>query len=406
MHIAFVARRYWPAIGGMETFVRHLALDLGRRHEVTVLAHRIDNGPTTRLTDSLRPPPSFEAFEDGPVRVQPLRISVARRTVLAPLYAQVVPGLRRFAYGRLRMGAAALYARAVAPVVADQIRSADALHMWGGDLLAAAAVRAARLRRIPVMVTPFAHRGAWGDDIASAATYRRANRVISLLQTDANVYRDLGIQEDRLATCGVCSPAMAAGGGHAIRRRYGIKGPLVLFLGVRRPYKGFDLLLEAARRVAIQDSQITFAFVGPGPRLPADTDARTVDVGQVDDLKRAAWLDASDLLCLPSDGEIFPVSILEAWSLRKPVVTSDIPCLREVVGSAHGGVVVPRNPQLLAQAILDLLADPNKLHAMGAAGHAWWAAHNTVKAVADWHEYLYMSLVRPRVAEETVACAP
>jgi glycosyltransferase involved in cell wall biosynthesis len=181
---------------------------------------------------------------------------------------------------------------------------------------------------------------------------------------------------------------------------------LVLYLGVRRPYKGFELLVEAARRVAAEAPQTTFAFVGPGPRLAAtNTSARILDIGPVDDLGRAAWLDAADLLCLPSEGEIFPVSILEAWSLRKPVLTSDIPSLRELVGKAKGGLTVPRNSYAIAQAILDLLANPSRLAAMGESGHMFWAGRHTVRAVADWHERLYVSLAKPSLAAEAVACA-
>ena len=396
MRVVYVARRYWPTIGGQESFVRQLALDIGARHEVTVLAQRIDDGPATRLSDSLHRGPSFAAFEDGPVRVEPLRVSSARQIVLTPLLLQVVPGLRRYAYGRVRILAAALYAWTVAPLIARHIERADAIHIWGGDLLAMAAVRAARLAKVPLVITPFAHRGQWGDDPASAMAYRLANRVISLLESDAKLYRDLGVPEDRLLTHGVCSPAMSTGGGPAIRERYGITGPLVIYLGVRRPYKGVDLLLEAARNVAAQAPQVTFAFVGPGPRLStANGSDRILDVGPVDDLTRAAWLDAADLLCLPSAGETFGVSILEAWSLRKPVLTSDIPSLREVVEGASGGVAVPRNSPAIAQAVLGLLADPLKLRAMGEAGHAFWAKHYTVSAVAHWHEELYTALMKP-----------
>ena len=118
MRIAFVARRWWPAMGGGETFARHLARGLAEVHEVTVLAHRVDHGPTTRLTDSLRQPPSFKPFDDGAVRVVPMRIPPARQAALAPLVAHVTPGLRRYAYGRTRAAAGRLYARVVGPVIA------------------------------------------------------------------------------------------------------------------------------------------------------------------------------------------------------------------------------------------------------------------------------------------------
>src|SRR3954468_23358734 len=102
MRIVFVARAYWPAIGGVEGFVRQLARALAERHEVTVLAQRADAGESNRLTDSLDPPPPFEAFSDGGVRVEQIRVPPARLALLAPLAYQAQPGLRGSASGANR----------------------------------------------------------------------------------------------------------------------------------------------------------------------------------------------------------------------------------------------------------------------------------------------------------------
>jgi glycosyltransferase involved in cell wall biosynthesis len=402
MRILFVARRYWPAVGGVESFLRQLAHELARRHELTVLAHRIDNGPSERMTDSLRPPPSFEPFRDGNVLVLPLRLSPRERFFLAPLASHVVPGLRRYAYGRARVGAASLYAAVVAPTIARAGRDADVLHMWGSDLVAAAAVRAARQLDIPSVVTPFAHRGQWGDGPADAFAYRAADRVIGLLDIDAEIYRDLGVAEERLTVCGVCSPGVRAGAGVALRERYGISGPLVLFLGVRRPYKGFDLLLEAASIVGSRLEGITFAFVGPGaPMTAAARGVRLIDVGAVDDDTKDGWLEAADLLCLPSRGEIFPVSILEAWSIGTPVLVSDLPTLSELVEKSGGGATAPLDPGAMADKIVALLGDSERLVELGEAGKRFWSTQCTPERVAAWHEQLYESIS----AREDALCA-
>jgi glycosyltransferase involved in cell wall biosynthesis len=403
MRLLYVARRYWPAVGGVESYLRHLAHAIGERHQLTVLAQRVDNGPSSRLDDSLRPPPSFAPFRDGPVRVEPLIIPAARRMMLAPLAAHVVPGLRRYAYGPSRHLAASLHANVVAPALATRLRSADLVHMWGSDLLAATVMRAARLAGVPGVITPFAHRGQWGDDAASAMAYRTADRVVALLHAEAETYRDLGTPQARLDVCGVCSPGVASSGAEDIRRRHGIVGPLVLYLGVRRPHKGFDVLLEAVPHLARSHPQAVIAFVGPGPRLASSAAAiRVLDIGAVDDEQRAAWLSAADLLCLPSSGEIFPMAVLEAWSVATPVVTSDLPTLQELVGTAGGGVTVSRDPRTLGTAIAGLLDDPARLQAMGRAGRAFWAAKHTPEAVARWHESLYEALVTSR---GTLACA-
>jgi glycosyltransferase involved in cell wall biosynthesis len=121
----------------------------------------------------------------------------------------------------------------------------------------------------------------------------------------------------------------------------------------------------------------------------------------VDERERAGWLEAADLFCLPSEGEIFPVSILEAWSVRTPVLTSDLPTLDELLGQARGGVTAPRHPRALADAILALLADPERLRAMGESGYTFWASRHTVERVAAAHEAVYASLT----ATEATACA-
>jgi glycosyltransferase involved in cell wall biosynthesis len=390
MRILHVARRYWPAVGGIESFLRHHATALARDHEVTVLAQRIDNGPHERLSDSLRPPPSFEPFADGDVRVEPLRVPIARRALMMPLVSHVTPVLRRYAYGRSRVPAAALLARATAPVIAEHASGADVIHMWAGDLLASAAVEAGRLAGVPTVVTPFAHRDQWGYDPASVAAYRRADRVLALLHDEADLYRQLGVPAGSLRVSGVCSPGVVAGGGRALRRRHGIDGPLVLFLGARRPYKGADLLLEAAEDVAAGRPDVTFAFVGPGDELTTDrATARLIDAGVVPDDERADWLDAADLLCLPSQAEIFPSSMLEAWSVGTPALTSDIPTLRELIKRSGGGATAARERAPLAAELVELLAQPDRLAAMGDAGRRFWADGFTPEKVARWHEDVY-----------------
>jgi glycosyltransferase involved in cell wall biosynthesis len=392
--LLFVCRRYWPAIGGVETFLRDLARALGENHRVKVLAHTVANTPTGRLTDSLRPPPTFVPFSDGPVRVEPLRISLGRRAAMAPLITQAVPVLRRYAYGRARLVAARLYASTVAPVIAQHGQSADVVHMFGSDLVAAAAMRAAGLLGVPGVVTPFAHRRQWGVGPADAAAYRAATCVIAQLEADADLYRDLGVPQERLAICGVGSPGVPAGHGAAIRERFGISGPLVLFLGVRRPYKGFDRLVDAAPFVTSKRSDVTFAIVGPGPKLshiPAD--ARIIDVDRkVPDLERAGWLEAADVLCVPSEGESFGAVVTEAWSVGTPAIVADIPTSRELVSKARGGLAVSPEPRSLAAAILGLVSDPDQARALGESGRSYWSAHYTVSAVAHRHERLYASL--------------
>ena len=395
MRIVFVARAYWPAVGGVESFVRLLARALGSTHELTVIAQRADTGESTRLTDSLQPPPEFEPFRDESVTVKQFRVPPSRRLLLTPLIHQIVPGLRRYAFGRSRIAAAEFFARVTAPLLHEELQAADVVHVFGGDLIKGAALRAAHAVGVPAVITPFVHPGQWGDDPASARFYRQADKVIGLLEADARICRQLGVADERLAVCGVCSPALPVGGGVGIRRRLGLAGPVILFLGARRAYKGVDLLLRSAEIVARSRRDVTFVFAGPGASLRSgDHAAQVLDVGMVDEDDRAAWLEAADVLCLPSAAEIFPVSFLEAWSVGTPVLSSDIPPLVELTDRSGGGIAVRRDPDALAGAIIDLCDDPAAARRLGAAGKRFWEAGHTPTAVAEWHERLYADLAR------------
>jgi phosphatidyl-myo-inositol dimannoside synthase len=399
MRLVFLAGRYWPALGGVELLVHHVANALAERHEVTVIAHRIDDSPTDRLSDSLHHPPPFAPFNDGTVRVVPVDMPSSARFRLLPLGLQVVPIAGRYAFGRMRVALAGWSSQVMSRVLAQHVRGADLLHIWATDLIAANGVGAARRAGVPVVITPFVHPGQWGYDPGSVRTYRRADRVLGLLNVERELFAGLGVPQERIAVCGSCTPGVRTGGGAALRERLGLSGPLVLFLGARRPYKGHDLLLAAAAELKSSLPDAVFAFVGPGDPLPIEQlGPNVVDGGVVDDQERGTWLEAADLLCLPSAHEIFPLSLLEAFSARTPALVSDLPPLRELMVRSGGGRVVARTVPAIAAMLREMLGDPAALRRMGEAGHAFWAEGFTPDAVARCHERIYESIVDDREA--------
>jgi glycosyltransferase involved in cell wall biosynthesis len=69
-------------------------------------------------------------------------------------------------------------------------------------------------------------------------------------------------------------------------------------------------------------------------------------------------LAAADIFVLPSLWEGLPYVIVEAASLGKPIVATDIDGVREVVRSGETGVLVPpRDPGRLAAALIMVLGD-------------------------------------------------
>lgn len=152
---------------------------------------------------------------------------------------------------------------------------------------------------------------------------------------------------------------------------------LILSVGRLVPYKGFDVLIRAARHLS-DDALVV--IVGGGPlkdELQANIDAagvahRVVLAGRLSDAALQALFSSARLYCMPSTyrAEAFGVVLLEAMAYGVPIVATEIPGSAVPWVNAHGvsGVNVPVNdPEALAAACNDILASGEK-HATFAQG--------------------------------------
>lgn len=130
---------------------------------------------------------------------------------------------------------------------------------------------------------------------------------------------------------------------------------VLLFVGAMERhhfYKDIDLLIEAVARTDAVDRLV---LVGSGDRVPdLKRKARAEGIGNGVEFPGYVGYDAlptyysaADLFVLPSKadrGEAFGIVLLEAMACGTPVVATDIPGVRTVVGD--GGVVVPPGDQV------------------------------------------------------------
>lgn len=391
MDIAYTVRRSFPGPGGIATAMRSVARELATRHRVRVWAARVDDEPLTRLNASSRPQ-RFRPFWSDGVEIRPIPMGVARLTT-SPMGLLTVPGARRVGYKVLRSATAPLYAGAVGARLRADWGAPDIVHCWGGEHVNWAGASAARAGKVPVVVTPFAHPKAWGDDPLNVAFYRAADLVLALLPSEAAFYASLGVEEAKVWSVGVPVTPLPDDGPD-VRAAHGLSDePLVLFLGVKEPYKGYGLVLAAAHEVWGKHPGARFAFVGPETAASeADfagiADPRVVRVGRVSDAEVGSWMRAATMLVLPSVSEIMPVSILEAWSVGRPVVAARWWCAPDLIAHGRDGLLVDADAGQLAAAITELIDDPARAAALGRAGRDK-AAEYTPEAVAARHEDAY-----------------
>jgi glycosyltransferase involved in cell wall biosynthesis len=96
----------------------------------------------------------------------------------------------------------------------------------------------------------------------------------------------------------------------------------------------------------------------------------------------AELLCAADVFVVPSRWEGFGSVLLEAMALEAPIVASDLPAVREVVGD-DAPLVPPDRPDALAAAVTATLADPDGAARRAARARERFLATFTIDRVAD-----------------------
>jgi glycosyltransferase involved in cell wall biosynthesis/predicted nucleic acid-binding Zn-ribbon protein len=191
--------------------------------------------------------------------------------------------------------------------------------------------------------------------------------------------------------------------GQSIREELSLPDDAVLAVTVASlsKYKGHDTLLDAASLVKKKGHKIVFILVGPGSPDAVDKlfkKIRDLDLGDMiqylgfrEDIPRVVG--GSDLFVLPSIREAFPLVILEAMALHKPVVATNCSGPEEMLIDGESGFLVPVNDsESLAEKILLITSDKEKMAEMGEKAYIRFKENFTAKAYAGRFEDLYKSL--------------
>jgi glycosyltransferase involved in cell wall biosynthesis len=249
------------------------------------------------------------------------------------------------------------------------------------------------------VVTPSSAVGVWPDRALATACLTRADHVFALTPAEAATLEATGTPASRISLLPTPPDLSRTAAATGLRARYGITGPLVLFLGRRVAAKGYPALLDAAPLVWRERPDVTFAVAGPaadGVPMPVVDDRRLLDFGTVDEDLKSRLLVACDVLCLPSRAEVFPLVIVEAWACGRPVVSGDFPGVEDVVRDGVDGLVVPVTADAVARALVRLLADEAARTAMGAAGRDRVRREMSWERVADLVEAGYREVLDRR----------
>lgn len=150
--------------------------------------------------------------------------------------------------------------------------------------------------------------------------------------------------------------------------------PHVLYMGgFENPVKGGEALVAALEHCAGELGGVCFELGGPGEPSAALRDrlagARNVRwIGWLDQVAKAEALGRCSLFVLPSLSEGLPVALLEAMAWGRAIVATRVGGVPDVVGDGvEARIVPPGDPVVLAEAIRELMRDPEARLSLGRA---------------------------------------
>jgi glycosyltransferase involved in cell wall biosynthesis len=179
--------------------------------------------------------------------------------------------------------------------------------------------------------------------------------------------------------------------------------PVIGLVGVMRPQKAHHVLLRAAARLTGEWPELQVVLVGDGPERAAleqltrelGLESTVRFLGSRTDVPRV--LRALDIAACSSDFEGSPAAILEYMDAGLPVVATAVGGIPDLIEPGVHGLLVPAgDPDALAEALAELLRDPERARQMGARGQERRRSEFDLDVMIRRLEDLYLELLEKR----------
>lgn len=262
------------------------------------------------------------------------------------------------------------------------------------------------IRRYPLVFTihdPRCHDGDRGSKKTPQRVmdfgYRRADQIIVHgSQLRQSVVNEVGISPERVHVV----PHIAIGGGESTEA-HKPEPNRILFFGRIWKYKGLEYLIRSQPHVNRIFPDAKFVICGRGEdfdsyrKMMHDPDRFEIHNRWITDDQRIEQFQRASMVVLPyteaTQSGVVPV----AYAHSKPVIATRTGGLPEIVDHDRSGLLVPpRDAVALADAITQLLRDPNKANAMGNAGRKKWLTDLSPESVTAKTAQVYRAAIESR----------
>ena len=273
---------------------------------------------------------------------------------------------------------------------------------------------AVRLAKVPAVVSAISGLGFVVHSNGFISSIR--HKLISLIYYFSLGHKNQKIifqnNEDKVKLCkirsDVCNRSILIPGSGVDLSLYSViennLNPLTVIMAARLlSSKGVREFIQASKIVNENNKNVRFILVGDiDPFNPESITESVLNQwmsegiveiwGYRDDMHNV--IPKANIIVLPSYyGEGLPKVLIEAAACGRAVITTDHPGCRDAVTPETGVLVPIKDPAALANAIQDLLKNPQKIVQMGKAGRKLAERNYSIEKVCEAHMKIYQNLL-------------
>nr|QNO46841.1 D-inositol-3-phosphate glycosyltransferase [Methanosarcinales archaeon ANME-2c ERB4] len=188
--------------------------------------------------------------------------------------------------------------------------------------------------------------------------------------------------------------------GKLIRRELGITDdqPVIGIVARLDPIKNHACLIRAMKIIVTSLSRTVLLIIGDGA-LRSELEGLTADLGLQNHVKFLGarsdipeLLSVMDVFVLSSFSEGLSLTLIEACAAARPIVATNVGGNAEIVEHESNGLLVPSDqPEVMANAIAEILNDKKKARLMGEKGRKKFEKGFTLDVMVKRYEALYGS---------------
>jgi len=305
----------------------------------------------------------------------------------------------------------------------------DIIHVHSCPEMALAAKEAIGRTKIPLI---YEIRGLWEESSVVEGLYDRtsldydqrkrseteamheSNHVICISQSLKNEMVERGVPENKISVVGNgvdLDRFKPKPRNMELASKLSIKnGHVIGYISSIRKIEGIDTLLEALPIILEHGHMVKALIVGDGPELESlkkasrkyDISNHVIFTGRVSHDVILDYYSLIDIFVVPRIDEkvcrvVTPLKPYEAMAMKKALIVSDLPALREIVQNKKTGLVFEAgNPADLADKILLLLRNPATLKRIGNEGREYVRLNNDWKFLARKYKSIYEGILANR----------